>query len=56
MIDGWHWKLASNMPKEVQAAQDAQHAHINYVSALNTLPKIEHLRENLTAPTDIWET
>jgi hypothetical protein len=28
------------MSKEVQ---DAQHAHINYVSALNTLPKIEHL-------------
>lgn len=53
VIDGWHWKLASNMSKEVQ---DAQHAHINYVSALNTLPKIEHLRENLTAPTDIWET
>lgn len=53
IIDGWHWKLASNMSKEVQ---DAQHAHINYVSALNTLPKIDHLRENLTAPTDIWET
>ena len=53
VIDGWHWKLASNMSKEVQ---DAQHAHINYVSALNTLPKIDHLRENLTAPTDIWET
>ena len=51
-IDGWHWKLASNMSKEVQDGQDV---HINYVDALDTLPKIEHLQENLTATTGIWE-
>ena len=52
MLDGWHWKLASNMSKEVQDGQDV---HINYVDALDTLPKIEHLQENLTATTGIWE-
>ena len=48
-LGGWHWKLASNMLKDVQDA------HISNVDALDTLPKIEHLRENLTATTGIWE-
>lgn len=48
----WYWKLAGNMSKD---DEDVQHVHINCVDALDTLPKIEHLRENLTAATGIWE-
>jgi len=34
--DGWVWRLPSNIPKEVQDAQDV---HINNVNTLSTLPE-----------------
>jgi len=50
-LDGWVWKLPSNMLK---SSEDAQGAHINNVSILSALPESKPTQEN--APTENDET
>ncbi|HEY3327465.1 MAG TPA: AAA family ATPase [Novimethylophilus sp.] len=46
-LDGrWYWKLSGNMSKN---SEDVQHGHINYMDALDTLPKIGHLSSDSVA-------
>jgi putative DNA primase/helicase len=44
-VDGrWYWKLPSNM---LNSTEDAQHAHINNVSTLSTLPDYEQVNNDV---------
>lgn len=51
-LDGWVWKLPSNMLK---CSEDAQGAHINNVSILSALPESEPHQENIPAENDETE-
>ncbi|MCR4305130.1 MAG: AAA family ATPase [Gallionella sp.] len=51
-LDGWVWKLPSNMLK---SSEDAQGAHINNVSILSALPESKPLQGNVPAENDETE-
>ena len=51
-LDGWVWKLPSNMLK---SSEDAQGAHINNVSILSALPESKPRQGNVPAENDETE-